>query len=71
VCFAVPVQLLMRGAADERARGCLVLGLLVNAFTNYCNVKGEQGQNKVHVMEVTHALSVLRTYSLPCLYNSA
>src|SRR5262249_41907072 len=37
----------------ERAR-CLVLVSLVNAFTNYRNVKGEVGQNQSRVTDVTH-----------------
>jgi hypothetical protein len=41
--------------ARERAR-CLVLGSLVNAFTNYRDVKGELGQKILRVTDVTHGL---------------
>lgn len=37
----------------------LVLGSLVNAFTNCRNVKGELRQNPSNVMDVTHVSSRL------------
>jgi len=45
----------------ERARS-LVLGSLVNAFTNYRNVKGEHRQKNALVMDVTHSLPDLGRY---------
>jgi hypothetical protein len=39
-------------------QGCLVLVSLVNAFTNYRNVKGELRQKTARVTDVTHGLSV-------------
>ena len=41
---------------------CLVLGSLVNAFTNYRNVKGELRQKIRRVMDVTHHLPGLWRY---------
>ena len=68
---SVPVQSQMLDAGRRNAvaaptlrerASCLVLGSLVNAFTNYRNVKGELRQKIVLVMDVTHPSPGLRRY---------
>jgi len=49
----------------------LVLGSLVNAFTNYRNVKGEVGQKSIRVMDVTHVLSGFYQFLHTLYCNSA
>jgi hypothetical protein len=55
----------------SRQAARLVLGSLVNGFTNYRNVKGEVGQKSIRVMDVTHVSSGLPRYLHTSHYNSA
>jgi hypothetical protein len=61
--IAVPMQTLSRlRLRVSRQVARLVLGSLVNGFTNYRNVKGEHGQKSIRVTEVTHVSSGLSKF---------
>src|SRR5262245_11250297 len=55
--------------AREWAR-CLVFGSLVNAFTNYRDVKRELRQKPLHVTDVTHGSSAFCLFLRTPHHNS-